>query len=92
MTTASANGRWELRHTDNFTQNAAGYGNGSWRYELVECATGRIVRTWTGTAQTSPWDAASTGVRSIAWDGDELVILDEDGTEQRVNPATGGTR
>ena len=67
-------GRWGLRYKNTYEINAAGYGNGGWTYELVEVATGRVVKTWSAHAHQSPWDSWSSGVQSVTWDGDVLVI------------------
>ncbi len=84
-TTPSADGRWELRSINNYTTNDAGYGNGDWHFELVERATGRIVRDWSGGATCSPWNSESHGVSSVHWDGDTLVVVAEN-IEERVKP------
>jgi hypothetical protein len=84
--TTSANGAWDLRHRTRFVMNEAGYGNGSWDYQLVDRATGRVVRTWSGSATVSPWSEASLGTRSVTWDGDVLVVVEEGGTEERIAP------
>lgn len=70
----SASGTWGLRHTTNYDLNSAGYGNGGWAYELIEIATGKVLKTWTGYGSQSPWDSWSSGVRNISWDGDMLRI------------------
>lgn len=86
MIGTSPDGRWELRFTNTFEVNDAGHGNGSWRYDLIDRAIGTVVRSWHGHATRSPWDESSRGTRSVAWDGDLLIVVDEDGTEQRVAP------
>ncbi len=85
-TTTSADGCWELWRIDNFVQNAEGYGNGDWRIELVERASGRVSKQWNGRANTSPWDASSSGVSSVRWEGTELVVVEDD-VETRDRPS-----
>jgi hypothetical protein len=84
-TAPSADGRWELRTTNHFVLNSEGYGSGAWRIELVERATGRVVRTWTGGGTASPWESSTHGVSSVRWDGNELVVAEDD-VERRVAP------
>ena len=70
----SASGAWALRYKNDYHINSSGYGNGGWSHELIEVATGNVVKTWSGSAHQSPWDSWSTGVSSVSWDGDLLVI------------------
>ena len=86
MIGVSPDGRWELRYVNTYTVAEAGYGNGSWQYDLVELATGKIVRSWWGQATRSPWDETSRGTKAVRWDGDALIVVDDDGTEQRIAP------
>src|SRR5687767_11847347 len=85
----SASGVWAIRYKHGFELNGAGYGNGSWSYELIEVATGRVAKTWTGFASQSPWDSYSSGVRNMNWDGDILIIEyavnDMGSTEERMS-------
>ena len=70
----SASGTWGLRYTNNYELNSAGYGNGGWAYELIEVATGKVLKTWHGFGGQSTWDSWSSGVRNMSWDGDRLRI------------------
>ena len=67
-------GTWELRYLNDHQVNSSGYGNGGWRYELVERSSGMIVHTWSGHATSSPWSSDSSGVESVSWDGELLVV------------------
>ncbi|MCX5744974.1 MAG: hypothetical protein NT062_21000 [Proteobacteria bacterium] len=86
-TSTSANGAWDLRATNDFEPNTEGYGVGGWTFELIERATGRVARTWSGWATTSPWSESSMGTRAVVWDGDVLVVVEDDDTELRITPA-----
>jgi len=70
----SASGVWAVRYKNDFHLNSAGYGNGGWSHELIEVATGNVVKTWNGSAHQSPWDSYSSGVLSVSWEGDLLRI------------------
>lgn len=86
MIGVSFDGRWELRYVNRYSVNEAGYRTGSWHYELVERASGHVVRSWSGSSSQSPWNESRYGTSSVRWEGDVLVVVDEDGTEQRVAP------
>ena len=89
-------GTWELRHVEQGapTDLSTGYGTQMWSYQLIERATGAVIASWHGIATSSPWDACSSGVSRVRWDGDMLLIehcpehLHADSVVERVPPAT----
>ncbi len=96
MSALSSCGTLELRRVEHGTPMnlSTGYGNESWSYELIERATGTVVTSWNGRAISSPWDASSSGVSRVSWEGDVLLIeycpehLHAESVVERVSPAT----